>query len=76
MVSVSGRFPSLASEDAIADERVEQHQRKYDNAAPEHERETGLWRGGLVDGDNGGVLYGQNDSANVPNADRRARATI
>ena len=55
MVSVSGRFPDLAPEDAVADERVDQHQWKDDHpAAPEHERKAGLRRRGLVDGDEEG----------------------
>src|SRR5271169_6377095 len=54
MVSVSGRFANLAPEDAVADDRVEQHQREDDDATPEHEPKTGLRRGGLADGDNEG----------------------
>ena len=42
------RFPDLAPEYAVADDRVEHH------ATPEHEHETGLRRGGLVDGDDEG----------------------
>ena len=49
MISSCGS--DLASEDAVADERVEQHQWKDDHASPEHEHETGLRRGRFVDGD-------------------------
>src|SRR5260370_41925273 len=39
------RRPDLASEDAVADDRVEQHQRENDDArSPEHEGETGIRR--------------------------------
>src|SRR5260221_4020272 len=48
---VSGRCFHLASEDAVAEERVEQHQRKDDHASPEHEHETGPWCGSIVDSD-------------------------
>src|SRR3984893_8793622 len=45
----------LAPEDAVADDRVEQHQWEDDHPAPpEHERKTGLRRSGFVDGDNEG----------------------
>jgi hypothetical protein len=46
-----------APEDAVADDRVKQHQREDDDATPqEYERKTGLRRGGLVDGDDGGIM--------------------
>src|ERR1700678_3906380 len=41
----------LAPEDAVADERIEQHQREDDDATPEHEQETGLRRDRFVDSD-------------------------
>src|SRR6202051_2089627 len=49
-----GCCSDLAPEDAVADERVEQHQRENDDATPEHEHETGLRRGRFVDGDDEG----------------------
>src|SRR5437868_4116446 len=48
---VHGRRYDLASEDAVTDERVEQHHRKYDGASPEHEGETGWRRRRFVDRD-------------------------
>ena len=36
MVSVPGRRPDLASEDAVADDRVKQHQREDDDASPQN----------------------------------------
>src|SRR6266481_1832284 len=48
---VHGCCSDLAPEDTVADERVEQHQRKDDYTSPEYEHKTGLWRGRLVDGD-------------------------
>src|SRR5260370_24725241 len=57
---VSRTFPrDLAPEDSVADHRVKQHQREDDEAAPpEHERKTGLRRGGFVDGDDEGDHVG------------------
>src|SRR5258708_12814046 len=46
---VHGCCSDLAPEDAVADERVDQHQGKDDYASPEHEHETGLRRGSFVD---------------------------
>src|SRR5258708_13476672 len=43
--------PDLASEDAVTDDRVEQHQWEDDHTSPEYEHQTGLRRGRLVDGD-------------------------
>src|SRR3984957_13994845 len=52
MVPISSRIAKLASENAVADDCVDQHERKDDQAAPpEHEHKTGLRRGGFVDGD-------------------------
>ena len=40
---VVGRRPDLASEDGVADDCVEQHQREDEETlAPEHEGETGV----------------------------------
>src|SRR5277367_1566956 len=50
-VVVGGR-PDLASEDTVADDGVEQHQREDEEAlAPEHEGETGMGCGGFFDRD-------------------------
>src|SRR5258705_13314832 len=51
---LSGCCSDLASEDAVAEERLEHHQGKDDDATPEHEHETGLRRGRFVDGDDEG----------------------
>src|SRR5258708_9846194 len=48
---VHGCCSDLTPEDAVADERVDQHQGKDDHATPEHEHETGWRRGSFVDGD-------------------------
>ena len=57
----------LASEHAVADDRVKQHQREDEHpASPEHERQTGWRRGGSVDGDDEGNHVwpeGQRESA-------------
>src|SRR6266481_895696 len=50
-LSVHGWRSDLASEDAVADERVEQHQRKDDHPSPEDKHKTGLRRGRFADGD-------------------------
>src|SRR6202040_2702619 len=55
MVPISSGFADLASEYRVADDRVDQHERKDDQAAPpEHECKTGLRRSGFVDGNDGG----------------------
>src|SRR5258708_34054584 len=46
---VHGCCSDLAPEDAVADERVDQHQGKDDYASPEHEHETGPRRGTFAD---------------------------
>src|ERR1700730_10230111 len=51
LVMSSRRF-DLASEDAVADHGVEQHQREDEKAlAPEHEGKARMRRGSVVDGD-------------------------
>src|SRR6266851_4801673 len=71
---VSGRCFHLASEDAVAEERVEQHQREDDHASPEHERKTGLRGGSFVDGDderNDVGPEGQRESAECRHENQR-----
>src|SRR5438093_10668046 len=49
---VVGGWPDLAAKDAIADYRVDQHQREYEETlAPEHEGEAGMGCGGFLNGD-------------------------
>src|SRR3984957_9850877 len=58
IVPVSGCCPDLTPEDAVGDDRVKQHHREDHDAAPEHEHETRLRRGGFVDGDDEGDHVG------------------
>ena len=51
MVSVPGRSVNLTFEDAVANDRVKQHQWEERRTSPKHEHETGLRRSRLVDRD-------------------------
>src|SRR5205823_13597615 len=49
---VIGRGPYLSSEDGVADDRIEQHQREDEEPlAPEHEGEAGMRRRSFLDRD-------------------------
>src|SRR5208282_4000381 len=56
---VPGRCSDLASEDSVADDRVDEHQREDEKTlAPKHEGEAGTGCGSFVDGDDEGDHVG------------------